>query len=75
MRTKGYKILIQSDLCNVSEWLGANKLSLHIGKTVCVLFCSKQKRRHLTETTLNLSRHRQEIEQVKIYKYIGINYH
>jgi hypothetical protein len=63
---------LQSDLCNVSEWLDANKLSLHIGKTACMLFCSKQKRRHVMEKTLDLSLHGQEIEQVKMYKYLGV---
>ena len=31
---------LQSDLSNVSDWLDANKLSLHIGKTCCMLVCS-----------------------------------
>ena len=52
--THGIICTLQSDLCNVGEWLDANKLSLHIGKTACMLFGSKQKRRHLMETNHDL---------------------
>jgi len=49
-------------------------VSLHIGKTACMLFGSNKKRRHLMETFLDLSLHSQEIEQVKVYKYLGITF-
>ena len=46
---------------------------MHIGKTACTLFCSKQKRRHLVETNLDLSLHGLEIEQFnKINRSLGV---
>ena len=63
---------LQSDLCNVSDWLDANKLSLHIGKTSCMLLCSRQKRQHISDPKLNLTLHDQVIVQAESYKYLGI---
>ena len=36
--------LMQDDLINVNDWLCANRLSLHIGKTACMLVTSTQRR-------------------------------
>ena len=63
---------LQSDLSNVSDWLDANKLSLHIGKTCCMLVCSQQKRIRIGDTNLNLSLKCQDIEQVESFKYVGV---
>jgi retron-type reverse transcriptase len=42
---------LQTDLDKVNQWLYANKLSLHIGKTNCMIICSKQKQISLKKTT------------------------
>ena len=55
--------MLKSDLCDVSKWLEAN-LDLHIGKTSSMLLCTRQKRHHLSQSTLNQSLDNQVIEQV-----------
>ena len=53
-----------TDLSNVSDWLDANMLSLHIGKTCCMLVCSQQRNRIKPFYWLN--------NNVTFYKYVGI---
>ena len=53
------------------KWLCANKLSLHIGKTSCILICSRQKRVHLSES-LDLKLDNQQITEVEDVKYLGL---
>ena len=64
--------VLQSELTQVFEWLCANKLSLHVGKTNSMLICSKQKRRHLNRSNITLDLDNGNIEQVKNLKYLGI---
>ena len=66
------KNVLKSELKSVFEWLCANKLSLHIGKTNSLLICSQQKRRHLTNTNLSLDLDGDDIEQVSSLKYLGV---
>jgi hypothetical protein len=65
--------VLQEELGNIYQWLCANKLSLHIGKTNCMLICSRQKRMHLPSDTLNLNLENNCIEQVQNLKYLGLN--
>ena len=51
----GVTKLMQYDLINVNDWLCANRLSLHIGKTSCMLVTSAQHRRHISHNHLDLS--------------------
>jgi hypothetical protein len=64
--------VLQSELKYVYEWLCANKLSLHIGKTNSMLICSNQKRRHMDCTKLSLDLDNCNIEQVENLKYLGV---
>jgi hypothetical protein len=41
-------------LISVHDWLNANKLSLHIGKTNSILICSSRKRASLQSASLAL---------------------
>ena len=66
------KHVMQTELVCVYEWLCANKLSLHIGKTNSMLTCSRQKRSHLPNTTLNLDLENDTISQVKSINYLGV---
>jgi hypothetical protein len=64
--------VLQNELQSVYQWLCANKLSLHIGKTNCMLICSRQRRHWLTDSKLNLNLENCKIEQVEDLKYLGI---
>jgi hypothetical protein len=48
--------VLQTELDLVHQWLCANKLSLHVGKTVSMLFYSRQKRIHLKDESKMLYR-------------------
>ena len=62
---------LQADLLLVDEWLRANKLSLHIGKTVCMLITSRQRRRHIS-SDLSLRINDTRIQQVESSPYLGV---
>ena len=64
--------LMQVDLINVNDWLCANRLSLHIGKTSCMLVTSAQLRRRMCHDYLDLSLNDNQIEHVKASPYLGI---
>ena len=66
------KNVLKCELKSVFEWLCANKLSLHIGKTNSLLICSKQKRQHIVNTNLSLDLDGNNIEQVSGLKYLGV---
>ena len=63
---------MQDDLLNVNDWLCANRLSLHIGKTSCMLVTSAQRRRHMSHDHLDLSLNDNQIKHVKASPYLGI---
>ena len=58
---------------NVNDWL--HLLSLHIGKTSCMLVTSAQRRRRMSQDHLDLSLNDDEIEHVKASPYLGITIH
>ena len=64
---------LQEDLANVLDWLHANKLSLHIGKTTSVLICNNQKRKSLN-SNLGLSLNGTEVNQSDECKYLGVTF-
>ena len=64
--------LIQDDLINVIDWLCAIRLSLHIGKTSCMLVTSAQRRRCMSHDHLDLLLNDNQIEHVKASPYLAI---
>ena len=54
-----------------SEWLVDNKLSLHLGKTECILFGSKRKFKKIKEFKAKCNDH--VIEHTTSVKYLGLN--
>ena len=68
----GVTKLMQDDLINVNDWLCANRLSLHIGKTSCMLVTSAQRRRRMSHDHLDLSLNDNQIEHDKASPYVGI---
>jgi len=63
---------LNEDLKNLHNWLCANKLSLHTGKTKSILICNHQKLRHITDPTLSTTLDSTPIEQVDHLPYLGI---
>jgi len=63
--------ILQDDMERVSGWLRANKLSLHLGKTVSMLVASRQRRRHLPDQ-LSLTLNDNPIEPVTSSPYLGV---
>ena len=59
--------VMQDDLNNVnsSYWLCANRLSLHIGKTSCMLVTSAQRRRRMSHDYLDLFLYDNQIKHFK----------
>ena len=60
-----------ADVRNVQKWLRANKLSLNIGKTECVLIGSSHKTKH-ADTQLQLDRENEMVKKVKNTKVLGV---
>ena len=61
--------VLGTELENCNKWLIDNKLSLHLGKTECILFGSKKK---LTKVeNFNVHCNGQTIESQKSVKYLG----
>lgn len=54
-----------------SDWLVDNKLSLHLGKTECMLFGSKRKLKKVQEFKVICNGH--TIESTNSVKYLGLN--
>ena len=54
-----------------SDWLVDNKLSLHLGKTECILFGSKRKLKRVKEFKVTCNGH--TIEHTTSVKYLGLN--
>jgi hypothetical protein len=54
-----------------SDWLTDNKLSLHLGKTECMLFGPKRKIRQITNVYVKCNEH--VITSTEVVKYLGVN--
>jgi hypothetical protein len=61
--------VLSQNLEKLSTWLIKNKLSLHLGKTECIIFSSKRKIKKLTN--LKIKCNNTEIDQVSNVKYLG----
>ena len=67
--------IISSKLGNVlencSDWLTDNKLSLHLGKTECMLFGPKRKIRQIKKCYVKCYEH--VITSTEVVKYLGVH--
>ena len=63
---------LQCDLNNIHQWLCANKLSLHIGKTNSMLIGSVKKVKHKNHE-LDLKLNEENINQTNNVKYLGVD--
>ena len=63
------KLDLELEMC--SKWLIDNKLSLHMGKTECVLFGSKRKLRKIDNFSIECNGH--TIKAQRSVKYLGLN--
>ena len=63
------KLGLELEMC--SKWLIDNKLSLHMGKTECVLFGSKRKLRKIDNFWFECNGH--TIKAQRSVKYLGLN--
>ncbi len=62
-------VVLQEDLDSVSRWLNANKLSLNVSKTKVMAFHTSSYR---GETAFDLEINGGLLEQVSVFKYLGI---
>ena len=53
-----------------SKWLVDNKLSLHMGKTECIIFGSKRKLRKINNFSVECNGH--TIKAQRSVKYLGL---
>ena len=60
--------VINNELCKISEWLGANKLSLNISKTKFMVFHTSN--RSVTYPVLQMDR--KPIERVAQFNFLGL---
>ena len=61
---------LSSELTNCKEWLVDNKLSLHVGKTECVLFGSKIKLKRVSDFKILCEG--REVQRIFLAKYLGV---
>jgi len=61
---------LSTDLHSCNEWLIDNKLSLHVGKTECILFGSKRKLGKIQKIEINYNGH--TITGQTMVKYLGV---
>ena len=61
---------LSADLSSCNEWLIDNKLSLHVGKTECIIFGSKRKLSELREFGVTYGNN--EIKGQTSVKYLGV---
>ena len=62
---------LSSELQSCSKWLVDNKLSLHLGKTECILFGSRIKLRKVQNFRIECNGH--SIQAQTSVKYLGVN--
>ena len=62
---------LSSELESCSKWLVDNKLSLHLGKTECILFGSRRKLRKNYNFEIECNGH--TIKAQSSVKYLGVN--
>lgn len=62
---------LSSEIESCHKWLTDNKLSLHLGKTECILFGSKRKLKRIQNLQVNCNNH--IIKSTDSVKYLGVN--
>ena len=62
--------VVNAELCNVSEWFRANKLSLNAGKTKYIIFHTYKKQIPLIEADIVIDENK--IERVIFTKFLGV---
>ena len=63
--------VLNNDLCNVSNWLAGNKLSLNVAKTELIIIGSKQRLSQMDEGELNVHINETKLKRVKTCKHPG----
>ena len=63
--------LLSNDLKSCHDWLVDNKLSLHLGKTECILFSTKRKIK--LDNNFKVFYNSTQIKQVKNVSYLGLS--
>ena len=61
---------LSCELSSVKKWLVDNKLSLHVGKTECMIFGSGRRLKHIPE--FNVKCDGTAVSQVSQVKYLGV---
>ena len=61
--------ILNSELAKISDWLKANKLSLNLKKTKCIVFVPRQKRQNIR---IQLAINNQQIDQVNETVFLGV---
>ena len=61
--------ILSSEMAKLSQWLISNKLSLHLGKTESILFCSRQKLK--AQPSLNVISNGHTLKPKSCVKYLG----
>ena len=67
---KDIKTKLTAELQSCKTWLINNKLSLHLGKTECIIFGTKQKLREISNFQIELDGH--VIQAQDKVKYLGV---
>ena len=63
--------VLNNDLCNVSNWLARNKLSLNVAKTELIIIGSKQRLSQINDGELNVHINETNLKRVKTCKHLG----
>ena len=61
------RFMLETDLENISDWLRANKLTLNVGKTYCLVFGDTP-----AELTASLSINGEHMQVTKTTKFLGV---
>ena len=62
--------MLNVELCKITNWLAANKLSLNVDKTKFMVFCSDKKKVVYPKLFINNI----EIERVDYYSFFGTTF-
>ena len=67
-------VQLGNEVTNSYNWLVNNKLSMHMGKTECIVFSSKKKRKNLTKD-FSIKCHTHNVGASNQVKYLGLVEH
>ena len=63
--------VLNNDLCNISNWLARNKLSLNVAKTELIIIGSKQRLSQINEGELYVHINETKLKRVTTCKHLG----